>query len=55
MPLTVSGNVINQMTVTAPAHGAIAPPGFYMLFILNEYATSQFAPCDMAWYVQVGP
>jgi len=54
VPLTVSGNVINQMTVTAPLNGNIAPPGFYMLFILNEYATSKFAPCDMAWYVQVG-
>ena len=41
--------------VTAPADGNIAPPGFYMLFILNEYAANQFAPCEMAAYVQIGP
>ncbi|MCH9058219.1 MAG: DUF1929 domain-containing protein [Planctomycetes bacterium] len=41
--------------VTAPADGNIAPPGYYMLFILNEYAANQFAPCEMAAYVQIGP
>lgn len=40
--------------VTAPANGNIAPPGYYMLFILNQYAANQFAP-SVATYVQVGP
>ena len=26
----------NQLTITSPAHGNVAPPGYYMLFILNE-------------------
>ena len=41
--------------VAAPSDGNIAPPGYYMLFILNEYAANQFAPCEMAAYVQIGP
>lgn len=40
---------------TAPADGNIAPPGMYMLFLLNEYAANQFAPCEMAAYVMIGP
>jgi hypothetical protein len=43
------------LTVSGPINGNTAPPGFYMLFILSEYASSQFAPCTMAAYVQVGP
>ncbi|MCH8270062.1 MAG: DUF1929 domain-containing protein [Planctomycetes bacterium] len=43
------------LDITAPADANIAPPGFYMLFILNEYAANQFAPCEMAAYVQIGP
>ncbi len=43
------------LDITAPADGNTAPPGYYMLFILNEYAANQFAPCEMAAYVQVGP
>jgi len=54
VPLAVSGTMPGQITIAAPANGNIAPPGFYMLFILNEYATNQFAPCETAWYVQVG-
>ena len=36
-------------------HANIAPPGYYMLFILNEYKVNQFAPCEMAAYAQIGP
>lgn len=43
-----------RLWVRAPADGNVAPPGTYMLFILNEYATGKFAPCAMARYVQVG-
>ncbi|MER3484079.1 MAG: hypothetical protein C4332_13915, partial [Meiothermus sp.] len=25
----------NQLTVTAPASGTVAPPGYYMLFVIN--------------------
>jgi hypothetical protein len=32
MTFTTSGNTL---TVRAPASGRIAPPGYYMLFILN--------------------
>jgi hypothetical protein len=44
-----------HLIFNAPANGNIAPPGWYMLFILNEYAVNKFAPCEMAAYVQVGP
>lgn len=40
--------------VSAPPNGNHAPPGLYMLFILNEYAKNQFSPCMMAAYVLVG-
>lgn len=26
----------SELTITAPAHGNVAPPGYYMLFILND-------------------
>jgi hypothetical protein len=46
---------LNWVVVRVPVNGNIAPPGYYMLFMLSEYAASQFAPCDLAAYVQVGP
>ncbi len=33
-----------QITVTAPANGNIAPPGYYMLFILNNLGVPSIAP-----------
>jgi hypothetical protein len=41
--------------LTAPANANIAPPGYYMLFVMYEYASNQFAPCELAKYVRVGP
>lgn len=43
------------LEIQAPPNANIAPPGFYMLFILNEYTLNQFAPCQLAAYVHVGP
>ena len=55
-PLSIAPNPPPySFTVTAPLNGNIAPPGYYMLFILNQYAKNRFAPCTMAKYVQVGP
>jgi hypothetical protein len=50
-----NSQVLPAILARAPANGNIAPPGFYMLFILNEYTRNQYAPCTMAAYVQVGP
>ena len=44
-----------QVVVKAPLNGNIAPPGYYMLFILSEYKVNEFAPCIEAKYVRVGP
>src|SRR3569623_463447 len=35
MKLTFTGSGTTALTVTAPARAALAPPGYYMLFILN--------------------
>ena len=32
------------LTVTAPANGNLAPPGYYMLFILNSNGVPSIAP-----------
>jgi hypothetical protein len=34
LPVTAKSG--NQLTVTAPASGTLAPPGYYMLFVLNS-------------------
>lgn len=34
--LPISGHAAGHVTVTAPASGTIAPPGFYMLFIVDN-------------------
>lgn len=57
MPLTITDSTDGpqpSVTVAMP-DGNSAPPGYYMLWILNEYANNQFAPCELAAYVQVGP
>lgn len=57
VPLTITASSDGPqpyVTVAAPADGNIAPPGYYLLWILNEYANNQFAPCELAAYVQVG-
>lgn len=46
---------VYNVKVLAPPNGNTSPPGYYMLFILSEYALNQFAPCELAAYVQVGP
>ncbi len=54
VPLSILVDGTNSLTVLAPANGNIAPPGYYMLFILNEYQRNQYAP-SVATYVRVGP
>jgi galactose oxidase-like protein/glyoxal oxidase-like protein len=34
--LTINGRAANRLTVTSPPNGNIAPPGFYMLFIVGK-------------------
>lgn len=46
LPFTVAGETI---TATGPANGAVAPPGDYMLFLVN----SQGVPSEASW-VHVG-
>src|SRR5688572_19960885 len=46
---------VHALAIDTPANPNVAPPGYYMLFLLNEYARNQFAPCTMAAYVRVGP
>ena len=46
---------VHYVAVNAPVNANLAPPGYYMLFILNEYEANKFAPCHMAAYVRVGP
>jgi hypothetical protein len=36
--------VAGGLTVTAPANGNLAPPGYYMLFILNANGVPSIAP-----------
>ena len=56
VPLSLSNETPpGTIEFIAPADGNIAPPGVYMLFILNEYAVNKFAPCELAKYVLVGP
>jgi hypothetical protein len=43
VPLTFQA-VAGALTVTAPANGNIAPPGYYMLFILNANGVPSVAP-----------
>lgn len=39
----------NQLTVTAPANGSIAPPGYYMLWIVDPSGV----PCERAMFVHL--
>ncbi len=50
---TISGD-LRQVTVKSPDNGNIAPPGYYMLFIMYEREVNEWAPCEMAAYVRVG-
>ena len=43
VPLTFQ-QVAGGLTVTAPANGNIAPPGFYMLFLVNNAGVPSVAP-----------
>jgi len=43
VPLTFQ-QVAGGLTVTAPANGNIAPPGFYMLFLVNNSGVPSVAP-----------
>jgi hypothetical protein len=42
--------VTGGLSITAPANGNAAPPGYYMLFIVNNAGVPSVAPI-----VQVGP
>jgi len=43
VPLTFSKNS-GSLTITAPANGNTAPPGYYLLFILNSNGVPSIAP-----------
>jgi hypothetical protein len=43
VPLTFQQNA-GSLTITAPANGNVAPPGYYMLFILNSNGVPSIAP-----------
>lgn len=52
---TYLGNPAGLVGFEAPANANIAPPGYYMLFLLTEYASNRFAPSEQAAYVRIGP
>lgn len=56
LDFTVNTSIVNTLNVTAPPNGDIAPPGYYMLFILNstKSATSSGTP-SKAKFVQICP
>ncbi len=41
--LTISSRAPGRVRVAAPANGNIAPPGYYMLFILNAAGVPSIA------------
>jgi galactose oxidase-like protein/Big-like domain-containing protein len=43
VPLSFQQNA-GSLTITAPANGNVAPPGYYMLFILNANGVPSIAP-----------
>ncbi|MDQ3957554.1 MAG: galactose oxidase early set domain-containing protein, partial [Actinomycetota bacterium] len=47
LDFTREGNVLH---VTAPPHGGVAPPGYYMLFLVDDGGR----PCERASFVRVG-
>jgi hypothetical protein len=49
VPLTFAAQA-GQLQVTAPVDGRLAPPGYYMLFLVNSNGVPSIAPM-----VQVGP
>ena len=51
VPLTINDSPPGTVDVVGPINANIAPPGYYMLFILE--AAGQ--PCELAAYVRVGP
>jgi len=51
VPLTITDAPKGTVAVVAPANANIAPPGYYMLFILEAAGR----PCELAAYVRVGP
>jgi FtsP/CotA-like multicopper oxidase with cupredoxin domain len=48
--LPISGHTASRVSVTAPTTSTIAPPGYYMLFIVN----SNGVPSEAAW-IQITP
>lgn len=47
--LTIAARGPEELTLTTPPDGSVAPPGWYMLFLLREGV-----PCERAWFVHVG-
>lgn len=48
--LTINTTVGGQIEVVAPPHGAVAPPGYYLLFAVD----SAGRPCERGRFVRVG-
>jgi hypothetical protein len=49
---TISGD-LRQIIIKSPENTNIAPPGFYMLFIMYDYKLNYGAPCELAAYVKI--
>jgi hypothetical protein len=48
LPFTQNGT---NLTVTAPSSSNLAPPGYYLLFVLRNANT----PCEQAWFIRLAP
>jgi hypothetical protein len=51
VPLDFQEGTDGAMTAVAPANGFIAPPGYYMLFLVDD----EGVPCKMARFIRVKP
>jgi hypothetical protein len=49
--LPITARQADSLTVATPADGSIAPPGFYMVWIVDD----QGAPCEHAFWLQLLP
>jgi hypothetical protein len=44
VPLTIASRTSNSVTVTSPANANLAPPSYYMLFVINNNGVPSVAP-----------
>ncbi len=53
VPLTFASSGAGKVRIGAPDNGTIAPPGYYVLWLLVTY-NGMLVPCEMAQFVRVG-